>query len=353
MKVPFINKVRKPGMGDRNEAPMNDGQAGSMPSSYQSMDNHSDQAEDLIISNLEAQSRRTQPLSDGFRPAVLGERAPLGVDSIGTALGHDGNGVPTLAREKRPSFKQMVRRVQHMNAASSMVSDSSLISRGSSQGEASASHRRAKTLLASIDEKTDEDAEAHEIFMDLKANDFTSDFILDAHHEGLDFLWNQHEEEEMLAEEIAASERVSSEHEPLLGGSGGDDEPPDALSIIAERRRLAQKRRNELRMKRCLSCLNPFRTAKRIIYILFHSTFVVSIPFFCIAWILFYHVGNPELDFMPGHATISWWLNFFGRCFGEISFCLVTISYQWIFFCGSSKGANYCFSNCLGLRNSF
>lgn len=40
---------------------------------------------------------------------------------------------------------------------------------------------------------------------------------------------------------------------------------------------------------------------------------MIALPLFLTAWILYYYIGNPTLDFLPGSATISWWLNFFGR----------------------------------------
>jgi hypothetical protein len=38
-----------------------------------------------------------------------------------------------------------------------------------------------------------------------------------------------------------------------------------------------------------------------------------AIPLFILAWIFFYHLGNPHFEFLPGKTTLSWWLNFTGR----------------------------------------
>ncbi|GAX25540.1 hypothetical protein FisN_28Hh008 [Fistulifera solaris] len=38
-----------------------------------------------------------------------------------------------------------------------------------------------------------------------------------------------------------------------------------------------------------------------------------AIPLFILAWIFFYHLGNPHFEFLPGNTTMSWWLNFTGR----------------------------------------
>jgi hypothetical protein len=118
-------------------------------------------AEDSILSSLEAQTRRTKPFADGFRPAVPGERAPLGMESARTALSDDDNHPP---RESRPSFKQMARRVQTINLLRKGSTNSSLHSRSSSHGETAswiaaapakakqqlAAHRLAKSWLVSF-----------------------------------------------------------------------------------------------------------------------------------------------------------------------------------------------------------
>jgi hypothetical protein len=39
----------------------------------------------------------------------------------------------------------------------------------------------------------------------------------------------------------------------------------------------------------------------------------VAIPLFMAALVLYYPIGNPRFDFLPGEATLSWWFNFLGR----------------------------------------
>ena len=49
-------------------------------------------------------------------------------------------------------------------------------------------------------------------------------------------------------------------------------------------------------------------------YVSCHSAVVwVGIPASIVSWILFYGIGDPELDFLPGQITLSWWLNFVSR----------------------------------------
>eukprot|EP00980_Cylindrotheca_fusiformis_P002337 scaffold543_cov119-Cylindrotheca_fusiformis.AAC.4 len=372
-------------------------------------DDPTGEAEDAILENLEAQSRRTKPLADGFRPAVPGERPPLNVERVGSSLedpdhrlddddddddedAHD-IGSPLLQRETRPTFKEMAKRVQtinllrkgtsfsggaaqqhnrnhhqrhhstgdsiisnittattshdhnggdgYANAAAVLgvgggvsVTSTTYYSRGggSSHGESSAGHRRAKTLLQSIDEKNENEEEehtagvmeSHELVSDLNADLFSTD-VGSPQKDGLAYLWNQDEEdrEERLLERAEAvlaatsSDHLANENEPLLpGGTPATvKQQRDAATLVMERRKLAQQRRNEMRWRQIKNCFNPFRILQRLFRAIIDSTLVVSIPFFAVAWILFYHVGNPELDFLPGNATISWWFNFFGELF--------------------------------------
>ena len=64
----------------------------------------------------------------------------------------------------------------------------------------------------------------------------------------------------------------------------------------------------------CCFWLNPFHWLFVLIKLARNSFAVwAGVPAAIISWILFYHLNNPELDFLPGHASVSWWLNFFCR----------------------------------------
>lgn len=324
---------------NRNEVPLAaDDQkspaiTGSNAKTYQSLDNTED-AEDSILSNLEAQAKLTRTGSDGFRPAVPGERAPLGVDSLGTALDSDDEDddahvPPGPPRTSRPTFKEMAMRVQTINrlrsAAHAMSSNRSVTSsHASSNDEIAIGHRRAQTLLESIDEaakEEEENKESHHLFTDFSTDLFAADHEPDEEHEGLKFLWNEEESDEFDDAELdsmmalpSVSASRPAEGQPLLGNASVRLNPdvPDA-AVILERRRLARQRRNELRWKRVKNCLNPMMMVQRLLYVVVDGTFVVSIPCFIISGILFYYIGNPRLDFLPGDATVSWWFNFLGR----------------------------------------
>lgn len=58
----------------------------------------------------------------------------------------------------------------------------------------------------------------------------------------------------------------------------------------------------------------PLRVVMQGLRAILHSFLVwVSLPLFALAWVLYYYLKNPRFDFMPGSASLSWWLNFFGR----------------------------------------
>jgi len=46
-----------------------------------------------------------------------------------------------------------------------------------------------------------------------------------------------------------------------------------------------------------------------------------------LAWVFFYYLGNPEPDFLPGQASIAWWLNFAARQCVTLDFARLI---QWI-----------------------
>jgi hypothetical protein len=61
-------------------------------------------------------------------------------------------------------------------------------------------------------------------------------------------------------------------------------------------------------------CNHPLSTAKRFFMVLAGSYLVwVAIPCFIIAAILYYGLGNPPWNFIPGTAHSAWMLNFVGR----------------------------------------
>ena len=295
-------------------------------------------AEDSILSNLEAQASRTRPLSDGFRPALRGERVPLGVESLGHALvslvvphHDDDNDTPTT---RARTFHHMARTVQHVNRfkQSSPPNTTPITHGGGAGATTTGGTRKAQTLLASIDQHQQQ----------MGTNDRTPRRTTT--NEGLDYLWKQDDDDKdddddegespfttnttnnnnngmLLDAPTTGHNHTSPERRPLLGRSGagsgaiGDNtNNSNNDSVGAERRQQAQRRARYHRCKRFLNCLwNPVAGLRSVLSTLLHSTLVVSIPCFVTAWVLFYYMGNPKFDFMPGTATLSWWLNFVGR----------------------------------------
>lgn len=323
MKMKWYNKPKQSEL-NREELPMHDNDKNHdvYHHTYNTLDDSIEEAEESILSKLEAQARRTRAGSDGFRPAIPGERAPLGVESVGTAMmgGGDSN-VPgaNTEQQRRTSFKEMARRVQLMQKLRNTTpGDQTSVS---SNDEVAMGHRRAHTLLASIDEaatRGDDGKQRHQAISDFATDIFSSDLQPPEDHQGLNFLWNEPHHPFRHATAVGEATKASqsssvmtpSERRPLL--SSNSPPPPDT-AVVMEMRRLAQQRQSELRWKKVKRCINPIKLIEGLFYILYSGTFMISIPCFLLSAFLFYNVGNPELDFLPGQATVSWWLNFLGR----------------------------------------
>jgi hypothetical protein len=273
----------------------------------------SDEAEATVISKIEERGNKTVPAVDGFRPAIDGERAPLGIETVGHAFDDDD---PIDGRQrKRTSFSDMARRVQYVQRA---AHSRRLTSENPLNGSDFAGHRRAHTLLASINEPADE----------IEGTDIVADFSTVAfglrnepiNLNGLDRLFDidRHDQEENSYVSSQASENVDStkfnvdaESLPLL-----NDEKTE-YSSVSQRRQLARKNKAKRNWKKIRDYLNPMNIVRRFCHLLSRSFLLLAIPLFVTAWILFYPFGNPSLDFLPGAATLSWWFNFVGM-FGFI-----------------------------------
>jgi hypothetical protein len=83
---------------------------------------------------------------------------------------------------------------------------------------------------------------------------------------------------------------------------------------VTGRRKLARQTKMKRSWKRVRDCINPINIIQRLGRWMSTSCLLVAMPLFAAAWFLFYYFGNPELDFLPGAATLSWWFDFFGMC---------------------------------------
>lgn len=67
-------------------------------------------------------------------------------------------------------------------------------------------------------------------------------------------------------------------------------------------------------MRRIGAALHPRNLFRLACDAIAHSFFVwFGLPLTMLAWFFYYHLGNPELDFLPATATLAWWLNFGAR----------------------------------------
>jgi hypothetical protein len=148
-----------------------------------------------------------------------------------------------------------------------------------------------------------------------------------------------------------------NERLPLLGGDQVyNEEEATSLRARFQRQTMARRKAIQRRWKAAVSWIHPKEIAIGICHWFTHSSMILSLFLFVVAWILYYKFGNPSLDFLPGQATISWWLNFFGRqllvmelarfckyiaidCFVMSTRFVARILGSWLtYFCIQSKG---------------
>jgi hypothetical protein len=139
---------------------------------------------------------------------------------------------------------------------------------------------------------------------------------------GLDMLWNSGDdtdEEEFGAEIMPSTSTedsminndVRAEGLPLLNG---ESMRYSDYTSVTGRRKLARQTKMKRSWKKVKDCMNPMKIIQRLGRWISTSCLLVAMPLFAAAWFLFYYFGNPDLDFLPGNATLSWWFDFFGMC---------------------------------------
>jgi len=128
---------------------------------------------------------------------------------------------------------------------------------------------------------------------------------------------------------VASTEGTDEELLPLTGSSGRPQRGGWFSDSAAKRRRRKasrkkwRKRKRHCRrvIRRTCRCdrywfadlLHPVSLAKSTLHFITSSWFSkVGFPSLVIAFVLFYHLNNPSLDFI-GAATLSWWLVFIAR----------------------------------------
>ena len=293
-------------------------------------------SEAQMLSNIEQRAITSgvgPNVSDGFQPAVQHEQPPLGRENLRKAFGlddnDDSNDKPaSAALKKKPSFAKMARKVYNVQRLARMAKEqadqtrnsSSVVSSTGSGSEdqsvnsatplvRSQGHRRAATLLAQIDEVSNENNDAASIDDDFGL------LLADPEYRAETMKEEESSEPPSDLNEPSILEEPtlrSSEELPLL--SGQDEKGNGSFGAYAQDRkhRIRRLQRKKF-LGRILQCLSPVNMLQWVLETILHSALLIAISFFVIAWFLYYHVGNPRLDFLPGRATLSWWLNFVGR----------------------------------------
>lgn len=278
-------------------------------------------AEATLISKLEDRGNKARHTSDGFRPAVEGERVPLGIATLGRAFEDDveNSGNSQVNPNQKLHLHDTARRVLMAQKAASFRH---LLS--GAHSIASSGHRRAQTLLSSIEE-------VGVIVKDQNiASDLTSDtFGLRSEGvslKGFDALVESAQEEENPGVVFPNSEDQLSVGEglPLLN-LGRDNSLPHGYSAIHQRRQQARTSKIKHKWRTSMAHLNPNILAGRIWYLLSHSFLMLAFPLFATAWVLFYYFTNPSLEFLPGNASLSWWCNFIGKFY-----CLLLVKSMYL-----------------------
>lgn len=234
-----------------------------------------DRAEEYLLEGLEERGRRTVTGPDGFRPAIEGERVPLGLHTLARAF--DDDEAP-LSSASSSDYLSMARMAQQQSQR--FQYDASDSDNDTSKAIRLSGHERALSLLASINEALNEDD-------DENSNAMPVDEIFPG----------------------GPSEIVIDETHPLLLDQMEQGYSSTPYQLLQEARRNGAKRR----FKRIFACLNPLNIIKGLLRITLLPFLAWALPLFVTSWILFYKCGNPSLEFLPGDATISWWLNFIGR----------------------------------------
>jgi hypothetical protein len=289
-----------------------------------------EEAEESLLRTIENRARHTKASgSDGFRPAVDGEVPPLSVDNLG--IGLIGDAIPSSS----PSTQENAR-AQWMKTMNLLRSQKHMSSADSNVGR----HRRAHTLLAEAgsggEEKKkdsgDDSDDGNDFGFFAKEEDDIDVYrtIFGESSGGRNESNHDDDKDKSSSMFFNKADDNSSPH-PLDGGDDnkypherlpllrGDEDQLEELGEQAksmsasERQRMARIVAIKRRWNAAVGCIHPKEIGFAIIHWFTHSTMIPSLFLFVGAWILYYEAGNPSLDFLPGHATVSWWFNFVGR----------------------------------------
>ena len=324
-----------------------------------------EEAEEGLFRSMERRRSRVRTASgDDWHASVEGERPPLGENvsfdkmyhAMTTSERSASEGEPPAPVAPKDRLRSIVRKVNLVNrmaggpsviqsiqtpaggTASSTTSVSSLGSGGSSSMPV-ARHRRhvsqAHALLESIQETTDEvstakkasstvDGSSTAIFEGVGENPLTagaSGFSVEATDTDrlvtgameIEKLFQQDDhQEEAVNPDFDGDIAQDAEGRPLLGR---DDPNYQSLSkTFSAKPRMAAQRRWVRWRRYWKAYCHPMAILRGLRDLCLSScAFTLGLPTFFTSLGLFYYLGNPYFDFLPGHATLAWWLNFFSR----------------------------------------
>lgn len=277
---------------------------------------------------------------------------------------HDGGAGGGGSSTSMRSLRGLARRVMEINKTKSVGSGDSSSAGGGGGGPISKKHGRAssrahqfldmiresvneedKVLEGAVDEDTKEDdqqqhqtgifdtvgGEAHpEKGQSLFSAEGTNTDRLFSGAYAVDELFQAHEKS------LEGEEFVEGEVEALASDYHGHDEDGETLPLksnddhfsdiygsssnigsFGSKRRLARKKKKSWcqRMHEQLArLLDPRHFVRFMLGSLRRSYFLLaSILIFFVSWVLYFGLNNPYVDFLPGHASLAWWVNFIGR----------------------------------------
>jgi hypothetical protein len=370
MSTPFRKGSDQSSGSDKNRA--SGEHANAKRRAYTSADMGGSTAETELLKNIEGRRGHARTMSgDNFRTAVAGERPLLGgnvtFDKMYSVYGDaaqdeaDEQASAAAAQSQKPRLKSVVRNIL-LNQRTAEALATQAMKRKHKRVPSS-----AQTLLSSIREDafaaTDTSAPAGSMAAaavqaanteddgffsgvgEATIDQSTSTFAVEdsstdrliAGAMKVEKLFDDDDASLNSADSLNMTPSASHENLPLIGGDAllGDHDDSQrqqnygSATVQEIRRTRRRSRRLWRKMRRVLrSCCNPVDNLMWLVRVLRAAYFFwMSLPLFGSAWLLYYYFGNPELDFMPGTATVSWWFNFIGRHLLTLELARVT---EWL-----------------------
>lgn len=161
--------------------------------------------------------------------------------------------------------------------------------------------------------------------------------LLSAIQEGGHLSNDEHGDDNVLADDMSRSD-LTDEEEQLLGtASDAANNTNDTLPTRRSEYGSVLMQRQESTSQKSVA-FRRMRSWRRKVAVLFHPTrmlriawesflFRLGLPFCIAAWLLYYPLGNPEVDALPGKTRLSWWFNFAGRQVITLELARLT---QWL-----------------------